>query len=55
MAQATEQTVDKTELMLIEIEKNPVVFNKGHKYYKDVTKIKDVWKEIGMKLGLTSK
>ena len=54
MAQATEQTEDKTE-MLIEIEKNPVVFNKGHKYYKDVTKKKDVWKEIGLRLGLTSK
>ena len=46
MAQATEQTEDKTELMLIEIEKNPVVFNKGHNYYKDVTKKKTYGRKL---------
>ena len=48
-------TMDKTEAPIIEISKNQVVFDKSSKYYKDTTKRRDIFQEIGEKIGLTGK
>ena len=45
----------KTEQLLIEIEKNPVIYDKSQREYKDVTKRKDIFNEIGERLNLTGK
>lgn len=44
---------DKTEEIISEIEKNPILYDKSLKGYKDVDKKKDVWKAIAKRVGLT--
>ena len=46
-------TMDKTEAMILEIEKNHVTYDKEDKDYKDITKKRDIWKAIGQIVGLT--
>ena len=45
--------MDKTEVLILEVEKNPVLFDKADKSYKEAVKKKDIWKGIGEKVGLT--
>ncbi|ESO92212.1 hypothetical protein LOTGIDRAFT_162867 [Lottia gigantea] len=45
--------MDKTEVLILEVEKNPVLFDKAEKTYKETVKKKDIWKGIGEKVGLT--
>lgn len=44
---------DKTEELILEIEKNPILYDKSRSDYKDADKKKDVWKEIADRVGLT--
>ena len=46
---------DKTEKMINEISKNPVLYNKTDKNYKDMKKRRDVYIIIAEKIGLTGK
>ena len=46
-------TMDKTEAMILEVEKNRVLYDKSDKNYKDCMKKRDKWKAIGQKIGLT--
>ena len=45
--------MDKTEAMIMKFKKNPVLFDKTEKDYKDIVKKRDIWKAIGQKVGLT--
>ena len=47
------ESMDKTEVLILEVSKNPVLFNKAEKAYKDIAQKKDIWKGIGEKIGLT--
>ena len=47
------ESMDKTEVLILEVSKNPVLFNKTEKAYKDIAQKKDIWKGIGEKIGLT--
>ena len=46
---------DKTEKTIIEISKNPVLYDKTDKNNKDMKKRRDVYHEIDEKIGLTGK
>ena len=48
-----DKTVDKTEAMILEIEKNHVLYDKADTDYKDIMKKRDIWKAIGQKVRLT--
>ena len=45
------ETMDKTEMLILEVSKNPVLFDKTEEAYKDATKKKNIWKGIGEKIG----
>ena len=38
---------------MLEVTKNPVLFDKAEKTYEETVKKKDIWKGIGEKVGLT--
>ena len=44
---------DKTELIILEVEKNPILCDKSRSDYKEVHKKKDVWRDIAARLALT--
>ena len=50
---ADPETMDKTKILILEVAKNPVLFDKAEKAYKKAVKKKDIWKGIGEKIGLT--
>ena len=45
--------VDKTEEIIVLVERNPTLYDKTEKNHRDTTKKKDVCKELGQKVGLT--
>ena len=47
--------MDVNEFLINEVEKNPLLFEKTDREYKDTRKKKDVWDEIGGRLGLSDK
>lgn len=48
-----EENIDKTDKIIIEVEKNPILFDKKEKDYKDAAKKRDVWKHIAQGVGMT--
>ena len=42
--------MDKTEVLILEFEKNPVLFDKADKSYKEAVKKKDIWRESERRL-----
>ncbi|XP_064597534.1 transcription factor Adf-1-like [Liolophura sinensis] len=52
---ADAEKMDKKEVMILEVAKNTVLFDKSDKAYKETVKKKDIWKAIGEKIGLTGK
>ena len=48
-------SIDKTEALILEISKNNVIYDKTDRFYKDVTKRRDIYQEIGVRIGLTGK
>ena len=40
---ADAESMDKTEVLILEVSKNPVSFNKAEKAYKKTVKNKDIW------------
>ena len=47
------ETMDKTEILILEVAKNPALSDKAEKAYKDTFKKKSIWRGIGEKIGLT--
>ena len=47
--------MDKTEAMILQVEKNRVLYDKSEKDYKDIKKKKreTIWHAIGLRVGLT--
>jgi len=45
--------MDISEAIIIEVEKNNVLFDKSQRDYKNIDKKRDIWKAIGKKVGLT--
>ena len=45
----------KTEKLINEISKNHVLYNKQDRKFKDMKKRRDIYQEIGEKIGLTGK
>ena len=50
---ADPETMNKTEILILEVAKNPVLFDTAEKAYKEAVKKKYIWKGIGEKIGLT--
>ena len=46
---ADTETMDETKVLILKVTKNPVLFDKVEKAYKE----KDMWKEIRQKVVLT--
>lgn len=44
-----------TELIILEVEKNPILYNKQLPEYKDSTKKRHIWREIAARVGWTDK
>lgn len=45
--------MEKTEEIIIEINKNAILHDQAGKDYKDIVKNRDIWKIIGQKVGFT--
>lgn len=43
------------ERLIIEVEKNPVLFDKSHHLYKEAAKKADIWNAVGARIELTGK
>jgi len=42
----------KTELLIVEVEKHPILYDKGRRGFKDVEKTKNAWKRIAVFMRL---
>ena len=47
--------MDKTEQLILEVQKNPIIYDKNHKDYKDIVKKRDFFTDIGNRVGLTGR
>ncbi|CAB3981602.1 Hypothetical predicted protein [Paramuricea clavata] len=41
------------EQLILEVQRNPVLYNKSHPMFKDARKKKDIWNEIGSKVEVS--
>ena len=42
---------DKTEMLIVEVEKHPILYDKGRQDLKDAEKKKNAWKRIAQGVG----
>ena len=46
---------DNNEVLIYEVQKNPILFDKANTSYKDTKRKKDVWRQIGERVGVDGK